>query len=85
MEMLKEHNATNNARQPMRISLLERSLVSSTIEEIIPDINESSWDKGNKKVVEVPNFKNVDDQCINEPPAQATRPNIFARFGGRVT
>ena len=78
-------NCSHNGRQPMRVSLPERSYVSSTREEIIPDVNESSRDKGKKKVAEVPKFENANDRQVNEAPEQTARPNVFALLGGRMT
>lgn len=62
MKMLKEQITAKNSRQPMRVSLPEISHVSST-NEAIPDVNElTSWDKGKKKVVEMPRFENSHDR-----------------------
>ena len=69
----------------MRVSLLERSHVSSTRDEIIPNVNESFRDKGNKKVTEVPRFENAHDWQAYKAPEQTVYPNVFARLGGRVT
>lgn len=86
MEMLKEQIANNSGQQPVRVSLPEKSHVSSTKEEDIPNVNEStSQDKGNGKMVKMPKSDNAYDRPIYEAPEQTARPNVFAWLGGRIT
>lgn len=89
MEMLKDQFAGNNGRQLARVSLLKRSHISSTREEPIPNVNEStSRDKGKKKVAKVPRSEYTRDRLKNqayEAPEKTARPNVFARLRGRIT
>lgn len=82
--MLKEQIA-NNGWQPLKVGLPKRSHVPSTNEEEIPDVNESSQDKGKRKVAEVPRINTALNRPTYEGHEQTGWSNVFARLGGRVT
>lgn len=85
MEMLKKQIEVNNGQQPIRVSLPERSHISSTREDPIPNVNEStSRDKRKKNVAEVLRFENTNERQAYEVPEQTARPNVFSLLGGKV-
>lgn len=77
--MLKEQIA-GNAWQALKIGYDERSHVSSTREETIPEVSESTpIDRGKKKVANFPKFDIP--QARLEIPDSTPQPNVFGELG----